>query len=210
MKKRKFSSKLVIVGASGHGKVVADIAAKSGYADIIFLDDNKNIKFCLEYPVVGLTNEFEKYKDSEIFVAVGDAKIREYLQKKIVNCGLEIATLIHPNAVVASSVSIGKGTVIMAGAVINPESKIGCGCIVNTGATIDHDNNIGDFTHVSVGSHLAGTVSVGRRSWIGAGAVISNNITICDESTIGAGAVVIEDIRASGIYIGLPARKLKK
>ena len=191
--------KLLIIGASGHGKVVADIAMKSGYEEIAFLDDDKYVKFCMGFPVVGTTDSIDDKEESDVVVAIGNSVIREKLQQKLCDKGLNVVTLIHPDAVIGQEVSIGIGTVIMAG------TKVGKGCIINTGATVDHDNEIGDFAHVSVGSHLAGTVRVGERSWVGAGAVVSNNITICADCVIGAGAVVVRNIDKQGTYIGVPA-----
>lgn len=199
--------KLMIIGASGNGKVVADIAEKSGYGDIRFLDDDSTLKDCLGYPVVGATADAERYPEYEFIVAVGNPYIRENIQGMLENMQLKVATLMHPNAVVAKGVSIGAGTVVMAGAVINPSCKIGKGCIINTSASVDHDNVLSDYVHVSVGSHLAGNVSVGAYTWIGAGAVVSNNISVCSRCMIGAGAVVVRDIDESGTYIGVPARK---
>ncbi len=195
--------KLVIIGASGHGKVVADIALLNGYDDIVFLDDNENIGYCGGFPVVGKVSEAE-HLDGDKFVAIGNAKIREQIQNRI-----NTVVLIHPNATLGRNVVIGEGTVIMAGAVINAEAKIGRGCIINTASSVDHDCVIGDYTHVAVGAHLCGTVLVGNRTWIGAGATVSNNITICSDATIGAGAVVVRDITESGTYMGVPAHRVK-
>lgn len=200
--------KLIIIGASGHGKVIADIAFLCGYKDIAFLDDNESVKNCMSYPVVGKSSDAEKYGDAGFFVAIGNAKIRENVQENLQKSGLNVVTLIHPDAVIAKSASIGIGTVIMAGAVVNPDSRIGKGCIINTGASVDHDNVIEDYVHVSVGAHIAGTVHVGGRTWIGAGAVVSNQVNICGNCMIGAGAVVVKDIDEPGTYIGVPARKV--
>lgn len=198
--------KLVIIGASGHGKVVADIAAKNGYKDIAFLDDNENICNCGKYPVIGKCSSAEKI-DCDIVIGIGNAVIRERLQNLLDK--KNIITLIHPNAVVAEDVSIGKGTVVMAGAVINSGAIIGKGCIINTCSSVDHDCQLGNFVHVAVGSHLCGTVKVGNETWIGAGATVSNNVSICNACTVGAGAVVIKDIFKQGIYVGIPAKMIK-
>lgn len=198
------SKKLVIIGASGHGKVVADIAKKTGYHEIVFLDDNENIHECGGYPIVGRSHEVETI-NADVIVGIGNASIRKKIQKSIPE--RKMATLIHPSAVVAEDVIIGVGTVIMAGTVINPGARIGKGCIINTCASIDHDCNVGDYVHTAVGSHLCGTVSVGDETWIGAGATVSNNIFICSKCMIGAGAVVIKDAKESGIYIGVPAKR---
>lgn len=199
--------KLIIIGASGHGKVIADMASSLGYKDISFLDDNTSNHHCMEFPVLGTSKDAVNYLGADFIVAIGNAAVRERIQNELSTTGLKITTLIHPKAIVSSRSKVGKGTVIMAGAVINPDSIIGDGCIINTGATVDHDNRIDNYAHISVGSHLAGTVSIGKRTWIGAGAIVSNNIKICADCMIGAGAVVVKDIDCSGTYIGVPAKR---
>lgn len=194
--------KLTIIGASGHGKVVADVAEKNGYNEIEFLDDNETLSICGKWPVVGKSETAVQIKN-DLFIAIGDSTIRKILMDKY--AAKNIVTLIHPDAVIAEDVFIGKGTVVMAGAVINPDAVVGEGCIINTSSSVDHDCVIGDFSHVSVGAHLCGTVNVDNETWIGAGATVSNNINICSKCTIGAGAVVIKDIEKSGIYVGVPA-----
>lgn len=197
-------NRLIIIGASGHGKVVADIAALNGYDDIVFLDDDKSIKQCAGYPVIGKSAEAPV---GDVFVAVGNAGARKRLMERYKDRNHPI--LIHPKAVVAHGVEIGEGSAIMAGAIINPGAIVGRGVIVNTSSSIDHDCAIGDFVHVSVGAHLSGTVEVGKGTWIGAGATVSNNIKICGGCMIGAGAVVVRDIKESGTYVGVPARIIK-
>lgn len=197
-------NKLIIIGASGHGKVVADIAALNGYKDIVFLDNDPEIKNCAGYLVLGpdtMTSEL----DGDVFVAVGNAEIRKKLMERDENRNFPV--LIHPSAVIAESAEVGAGSVVMAGAVINPEARIGKGCIINTSSSVDHDCMVGDYVHISVGAHLSGTVVVGTGTWIGAGAIVSNNVDICGECMIGAGAVVIKDIKEPGTYVGVPARK---
>lgn len=198
---------LVIVGASGHGRVVADIARKNGYVDIAFLDDNPATESCGDYQVVGRCKEALRYRSSDFIVAIGNAGVRRKIQTELSEMGLHVVSLIHPAAVVASEVKIGIGTVVMAGAVINPCTEIGQGCIINTCASVDHDCRIGDYVHVSVGAHVAGTVIIGDNTWIGAGATVSNNIEIVEDCMIGAGAVVVKSIEESSTYIGIPARK---
>lgn len=196
---------LVIIGASGHGKVVADIAKKNGYEKILFLDDNKSVKTNGKYPVVGKSEDAIKY-GCDTFVAIGNARIRRKIQEQLEENGVRVPVLIHPSAVIAEDVCIGAGSVVVAGAVINPDTKIGKGCIVNTGASVDHDCRVGDYVHVAVGAHVAGTVDIGDETWIGAGATVSNNITICSGCMIGAGAVVVRDIEESGTYVGVPVK----
>jgi sugar O-acyltransferase (sialic acid O-acetyltransferase NeuD family) len=199
-------NKLAIIGASGHGKVIADIASKNGYQEIIFLDDNRNLHECGGYPVIGTSSDV-KSLDADIIVGIGNASIRKRIQASVDE--KKMVTLIHPDAVIADGVKIGKGTVVMAGAVINPGTIIGKGCIINTCSSVDHDCHIGNYVHVSVGSHLCGTVNIGNEVWIGAGATVINNLSICSNSTIGAGAVVIKNIEMVGTYVGVPVRRLE-
>lgn len=194
--------RLVIIGASGHGKVIADIAIRNGYENIVFLDDDENVKECAGFPVVGKTVQVVEM-DGDKIVAIGNAKIRERIQE-----GLnDVVTLIHPDAAISRRVTMGTGSVVMAGAVINSDVVIGKGCIINTGASVDHDCRIGDYSHVSVGAHVAGTCEIGKRTWIGAGTTVSNNVNICGDCMIGAGTVVIKDIEKPGTYVGVPARE---
>ena len=197
-------NRLIIIGASGHGKVVADIAKRNGYDSIVFLDDDENVKECAGFPVVGKTDEAP---GGEVFVAVGSASARKRLMQAYGD--RKIPVLIHPNATVADGVTFGEGTVVMAGAVINPGAAIGRGVIVNTSSSVDHDCVLGDYVHVAVGAHLCGTVRVGDNTWIGAGAVVSNNINVAHDCVLGAGAVVVRDIPAYCTAVGSPARPIK-
>jgi len=199
--------RIAILGASGHGKVVADIAAKNGYEEIVFFDDKSDLKQCEGYPVVGDVSAVENW-EQDVFVAIGDSCVRERISETLTKLTLSMPTLIHPNAVIAASVVIDPGCVAMAGAVINPYCHIGRGTIINTSSSVDHDCTVGSYCHIAVGSHVCGTVSIGDRVWVGAGAVISNNLSICDDVTIGAGAVVIHDINEPGTYVGNPARRI--
>ncbi len=204
-------NKLIIVGASGHGKVLADIALLNGYHEIFFLDDNEKITSVGEFDVLG---KFEKIfslskKDYDVVIGIGNTAIRRKMQTQLEQQNYNIVTLIHPAAVIAHDVSVGVGTVIMAGAVINSGTVIGKGCIINTLASVDHDNRVGDFVHVSVASHTSGSVKLGDNTWVGIGAVISNNLNISSDVTIGAGAVVVSGIHTQGVYIGVPAKRMR-
>lgn len=201
------SRRLIILGASGHGKVAADIAIRSGYEEILFLDDNPEARECLGWPVVGRVSEAEGYQ-GDFFVAIGNPTVRERIQNKLEGQGKNIALLIHPSAILGIGVTIGKGSILMAGVVVNPCAEIGKGCILNTAASVDHDCKVGDYVHVSVGAHIAGTVTIGAKSWIGVGAAVKNNVTIAQDCMIGAGATVVRSITEAGTYIGTPARKI--
>lgn len=201
------NNKLVIIGAGGHGRVVADIARKSKvYKELIFLDDSEHINDKVQ--VSGKVSDYAKYlADSDFVVAIGNNRIRANIQQKLENEGAFFATLVHPNATIGDGVELGHGTVVMAGAVINSCAQVGRGVIINTCSSVDHDCIIADYTHISVGAHIAGTVNVGKRVFLCAGVTVSNNVDICDDCTVGAGAVVVKNITDAGTYIGVPAKK---
>lgn len=194
--------KLVIIGAGGHGRVVADIARLNGYEDIVFLDE-------ADVPLAsGKVSDYVKYTDADFIVAIGNNHIREKIQCMLVENNCKVVPLVHPNAVIGSNVEIGSGSVAMAGAVVNTGARIGNGVILNTCCSVDHDCRVNDYCHISVGAHLAGSVTVGKSSFVCAGATVINNIAICDECVIGAGAVVVRNIEKTGTYIGVPAKAL--
>ena len=199
--------RIVILGAGGHGRVVADVARLCGYREIVFLDDSQN---CL-LPISGGTNEYPRYiGNSDFFVAIGNNAIRKRLMDELMQHDADIATIIHPSAVIGSRVEIGMGTVVMAGVVINCDTRIGAGVIINTCSSVDHDCTVEDYCHISVGSRLVGAVTVGANTFIGTGSVVINNISICADSVIGAGAVVIRDILVPDTYVGVPAKKITR
>jgi len=205
-----YKERLIIIGASGHGKVIADIAIKMNkWKQIAFLDDDDTIKRSMGVEVLGKTSDALSHIDNcDIIVAFGNNETRQKIQEKLEFEGASIPILIHPDAVIGQQVKIGIGTVIMAGTVVNCCSKIGKGCILNTGSTIDHDNVLEDYVHISPGTHLAGTVKIGQGSWLGIGSVVINNININNNCKIGAGSVVINDINEPGTYVGIPARRI--
>jgi len=202
--------KLIIIGASGHGKVVADIAIKMNkWQSIAFLDDDEAIKASMGIEVIGKTADAFTYKDeADFFVAIGSNSTREKIQEKFIDEGLNVVSLIHPSAVIATDVEVGIGTVVMAGVVINSSTRIGKGCIINTSSSLDHDNTIEDYVHISPGASLAGTVKVGKGSWLGIGSIVSNNVNICSGCKVGAGAAVVKDITEPGTYVGVPVIKI--
>ena len=194
--------KLVIYGASGHGKVAADIARLRGYEEIIFCDDDplKN-----EFQSSRVIHSLKEEDDYDLFIAIGDNKTRQVITER---CGIKPVSLIHPGAVIASDCRIGDGVIVMANVVINSGSDIGDGAIINTCSSVDHDNIIGEYCHISVNAHTAGTVHLGRRVFVGIGANIVNNVSICDDVIIGASSAVIHNIEEKGTYVGIPAHKL--
>lgn len=198
-------NRLFIVGASGHGKVVADIALKNGYENIAFIDDDVNRRSCLGFPVVGTCADIESLNDgqTDFVVAVGvNAERRKIAESYDVNW----VALVHPSAQIGRDVQIGAGTVVMAGAAINSNAVIGKHCIINTCAVVEHDDVLEDYVHISPKAALGGAVRVGTGTHIGIGATVCNNISIDKDCVIGAGAAVVKTIGKSGVYVGVPAK----
>lgn len=200
------AKRLIIIGASGHGRVAADIAELTGFAEIAFLDDRADAN-AGPYPVLGPVS-MARELDGPFFVAVGSAGARRRITEMISD--RELAVLIHPQAAVSRRAKIGPGSIVMACAAVNPGARLGTGCIVNTCASVDHDCVIGDFCHIAVGAHICGTVTIGPDTWVGAGAVVINNVDICGGCMIGAGAAVVRGITLPGTYAGVPARLIKR
>ena len=203
------NEQVIVIGASGHGKVVADIVQRTGDTLLGFLDDNETLPPEIAgIPVLGKVADYARYPDASFIIGIGNSAVREKIARQL--DGVRWYTAIHPSAVISAlDTRIGVGSAIMANAVINPSAQIGVHCIINTSAVVEHDNRVGDFAHISVGAKLGGAVSVGAHTWVGIGATVSNNVSICDHCIIGAGAVVIRDTKESGTYVGVPARKIK-
>lgn len=200
-------NRLIIIGAGGHGKVIADNALKNGYKNICFIDDHAKGEV-IGFPVVGTSEDIESFNDgnTDFIIGVGNNDIR----KAIVDTyNVNWVSIVHPSAQIAFNAKIGKGTVVMANAAVNVCANVGEHCIINTGAIVEHDNVIENFVHISPNVALGGTVRIGENSHIGIGAVACNNVSICKDCIIGAGAVVTKSIEYKGVYIGVPAREFK-
>ena len=203
------SKSVVIIGASGHGKVIADIIVNSNDKVLGFLDDSDDVqgKKIIGFPVLGKIADFDNYRDCEFVIAIGNPYVREKISNEL---PVKWYTAIHPTAVISSlDVEIGEGTVIMANAVVNPSARIGKHCIINTGAIVEHDNILEDYVHLSPNVTLAGIVKVGKSTHIGAGSCTKQVLNIASNCVIGAGSVIVKDITESGTYVGVPARKIK-
>lgn len=207
-------SVLLIIGAGGHGKVVADAALATGHwDDVVFLDDAWPEKQTNgSWAIHGKIDQFPDWKRlcANAVVAIGNNHLRMALQSKLVAAGLEVATIVHPSAQVSPFAKLGVGTVVFANAVINVDAQVGDAAIINTAATIDHDCCLGKGVHVAPGANIGGGVIVGNCSWIGIGATIRHYTQIGADVTVGAGAVVISDILDGVTAVGCPARPINK
>lgn len=207
---------VIIIGAGGHAKVIADIIHKSGDNVLGFLDDTKEkgniIIKDINLKVIGKVDECVKISkinsNVKFIIAIGNNQIRKQISERYKD--IEYYTAIHPSAQIALDVEIEEGTAIMANACINTSAKIGKHCIINTGAIVEHDNQIENYVHISPNGTCCGTVKIGELTHIGAGAIVKNNINITSECVIGAGTIVVKDINEKGTYVGVPAKKMKE
>ncbi|PKG75807.1 acetyltransferase [Shewanella sp. GutCb] len=200
-----------ILGASGHGKVIAEIADLNHYTEINFYDDRwPELQSIENWDVLGNTLDLLSlvHQYDLVVVAIGNNKIRLDKVDLLKSAGANLTALIHPSAIISPYSQLGEGSVVIANAVVNPFSAIGNACIINTSATIDHDCIIGDGVHISPGANLAGGVKVGKSSWIGIGAQVKQLIRIGENVVVGAGATVLHDVTDSKTVVGCPARPL--
>ncbi len=201
--------RLALLGASGHGKVVADMALLSGWDDVSFFDDawpqcEHNGPWRVEGDTAALIARLPHF--AGVVVSIGDCKVRWHKHKTLLDAGAQMASIVHPAAIVSPRAVLGVGTVVMAGAVVNIDAVVGQAAIINTGASVDHDCHLGDSVHVSPGAHLAGGVRVGEGAWLGIGATVKQGIEIGNYAVVGAGAVVLSSVSPGVTVIGYPAR----
>lgn len=207
------SNRLVIIGASGHGKVVAECAELvSRYDSIVFLDDRFPALLGVEHwQVLGGSADAVNYADNttEFFVAIGNNQIREKVCLELAQCDLPLATLIHPKALVSTYSTIGEGSLICSGAVINPFCHVGKAVIINTSSSLDHDCVVDDYVHIAPGSRVAGEVKIGKGSFLGIASAVVQCLSIGEYSTLGAGSTLLSSIPANKTAVGTPARIIR-
>ncbi len=209
------NKRLLIIGAGGHGRVVADCAEQlKQYDDIAFLDDcfdeqNEASQVSSHWSIIGKVELWQHYlAGTDFIVAFGNNELRLNTHHSLVAGGANVICVIHPQAVVSQYASIGLGSVVLAGAVINVDSIIGEACIINTSASVDHDCQIANGSHISPNVSLAGGVTVGELSWLGIGSIVIQYLHIAANCQVGAGGVVIKSLEQAGVYVGNPVRKL--
>jgi len=200
--------RLAILGASGHGKVVADLAEVCGW-EVVFYDDAFPGVSCNGvWPVEGRTEDLlqQAPRFAGFIVAIGHNRTRLEKQALLQQAGLSPATLVHPRASVSQHAIMGPGSVVFAGVVVNAFARVGEGCILNTLCSVDHDCQLGAGVHVSPGANLAGGVQVGDASWIGIGASVRQLVRIGADVIVGAGAAVVGTVPDNVTVVGVPAR----
>jgi sugar O-acyltransferase (sialic acid O-acetyltransferase NeuD family) len=213
----KREKRVLIIGAGGHGQLVADILlrmfdANLGIIPIGFLDDRRDLwgQTFLGVPVLGGIPDWKNIEYDEIIVAIGANATRKHFFQLLQNQGCSFAIARHPMAVVAPDVRIAASSMIVAGAIVNPGATIGEAVILNTGCTVDHHNQIGNYAHIAPGAHLGGEVEVGEGVLIGIGATVMPRKRIGAWSIIGAGALVCQNVPDRSVVIGVPGKVIRK
>lgn len=209
--RRESLKRLAIVGAGGHGKVVAETAEFCGWQHIEFFDDNwpartANSHWAITGDISLLLRRMAEFDG--VVVAIGSNSVRHSKSIELENGGARLTTLVHPSATVSPRARIGAGSVVFAGVVVNVDATVGQGAILNTGCSIDHDCHLESFVHISPGARLAGGVAVGDLSWVGIGATVIQSVRIGKKVTVGAGAVVVGEVADLLTVVGVPAKAL--
>jgi len=206
---------LLILGAGGHAKVVAETALATGNVSrVAFLDDRSTgpdgCPPVLGWPVIGPLAWSLQPDAQALFAAavvgLGHAASRLTWIQQLEAVGYALPVLVHPSAWISPSAQIAPASVVFAQAAVQAQAAIGVGAILNTGCTVDHDTQLADGVHICPGAHLAGDVQVGLRSWIGIGASVIQQVRIGSDVTVGAGAVVLRDLPDGVTAAGVPAR----
>jgi sugar O-acyltransferase (sialic acid O-acetyltransferase NeuD family) len=207
------SQGVILFGAGGHTRVVADIARLSGHSVLALVDDADPPAGVFEGVQVlrDVAEAARQHPKAHWCVCIGDNHARETVVMRLRTQlpGATFRALIHPCATVARDARVGEGTVIMAGAVVNPGTRIGLHCIVNTGVCIDHDNDLADFCSLAPGAITGGGVRIGVGAAVGIGACVRHGVTIGEHTVIGAGSVVLADMPASSVAYGAPCRVVR-
>jgi sugar O-acyltransferase (sialic acid O-acetyltransferase NeuD family) len=202
-------STLLVLGAGGHGRVVADAALREGRWHRVSATDRDAAR-CMQDLLPGVPlalPEVALPSATAVHIAIGNVQAR---QTEAGAVGLaRLATVIHPDASVSAHAQIGAGCFVAARAVVAPKARLGIGVIVNHGAVVDHDVEVGDFCHIAPNATLGGNVRLGQRVLVGAGATILPGVGVCDDATIGAGSVVNASVTGPGVYAGVPARRVR-
>lgn len=208
---------IVIVGASGHAKVVADIVEQAGRFRLAgFLDRERpaGSEF-FGLPVLGSEADLPRLAGelglAGMLVAIGDNWTRARVAGELARLvpGLPFVAAAHPGARLARGASVGPGAVVMAGAVLNSDCRVGAHCIVNTGASLDHDGDMGDFSSLAPGAAVGGNVRIGAYSAVSIGACVAHGVRVGEHTVVGAGAVVLADLPDRCVAYGAPARVIR-
>jgi UDP-perosamine 4-acetyltransferase len=201
--------RLLILGAGGHARAIADVALACGWAVAGFTD---RAGVPRRPGVVGDDGEAEKLMRAGLIegaiVGVGNTALdrRAELFARLRHAGIAAPTLLHPRATMSPSSRLGAGAAVFPGAVLGAEVDVGDNVVIYSGTLLEHDCRVAAHAYLSPGVVLSGSVTVGEGAVLGAGAVVLPGVTIGARSLVAAGAVVTEDVAAGATVVGVPAR----
>ncbi|SFL14049.1 sugar O-acyltransferase, sialic acid O-acetyltransferase NeuD family [Mesorhizobium albiziae] len=204
--------RVVIIGAGGHGRVCAEIAASQGL-DVTGFVDSGNLSATINGVPVVARDIFELSshtppKTVSVFVAIGNNITRSKVCAEVASLGYQMPILCHPHSWVSPTVTIGAGTVLMPGVVVNANTRISTSCILNTCCSIDHDNILESAVQICPGVRSAGNVCFEKLAFVGTGAVLIPSVRVGAGAVVGAGSVVVRDVQAETRVAGNPAKKM--
>jgi sugar O-acyltransferase (sialic acid O-acetyltransferase NeuD family) len=196
------SSRIGIFGAGGHAKEVLTYLRGEDRVKVDFFVD--------EEWVTEHTRSLLSFDPTQhtMTIAIGDCQLRNLISKKLTEGTQFLSIVSHHALVCCESVQIGTGSMLGHFCVLTQDIRIGKHAIINNHVSIHHGARIGDFFTASPGAIVLGNVQLGNRVFLGAGAVCRDKISICSDVIIGAGSVVTQDINESGVYVGVPARRI--
>lgn len=208
----RIEGRIVIVGAGGHGKVVADALLKvQADVGLCFADDKATLHgtSLLGKPIVGAPGDAIIASDW-FHLAIGHNAYRAAAYAALSLGKARILTIIHPGAHLSAFAELGQGVFLAAACVVAPSAKIGDGVIVNHGAVVDHDCVVDAFAHIAPAASLSGGVHVGAGALIGTGARVLPGLKIGRDAVIAAGAVVTRHVAPGECVLGVPARSKQR
>lgn len=209
--------KIVVIGSSGHARVVVDVLENEGRREIVGLLDRFRDagEEAFGYPILGREEDLPRLMETHSLagglVAIGDNFTRSEVERGIAPTvpGFRFFRAIHPGSCVARDAKIGDGTVVMAGAVVDPGCNLGRSCILNTNSSLDHDSRMGDYASLAPGATTGGNVRIGDGAAIGIGAILVHDVEVGEQTVIGAASTVFQDIGYLKVAYGTPAKVIR-
>ncbi|MGC5324875.1 acetyltransferase [Brevibacillus sp. SYSU BS000544] len=204
---------ILILAGGGHSKVLLEVLRLQNQKVIGIVDPKATISKLGHICIFNSDEAVFDYPPDEILLVNGIGSVSQPLKRRQLfhffkERGYSFADIIHPSAIISSTLSHQEGIQIMAGAIVQTDVFMGENVIVNTRASIDHDCVIGNHVHLAPGVVLSGNVHVGDMVHIGTGATVIQGINIGNDCVVGAGAVVVRDVPDGATVIGVPAREV--
>ena len=205
------SRRVILVGAASFAEEVSDLAASAGVEVAAWIEglDRNAVDAGHDPPIIWVDDQAAFEPDLPILPAIGSVK-RMGIMRRLIGEGRQLATLIHPSAVVSPSAVIEPGCVVGPLVVVGARSRIGEGTVLNRGALVGHHTEIGRYSFLGPGANVAGKVTLGEQVYVGASAVVRDHVRVGDRAVVGMGAVAVKDVPADVTVVGVPAVPLER